>query len=514
LHTDLVETDSGTIRGVHDNGVWAFKGVPYGYDTSGEGRFLPARPPAPWSGVRDCLAYGPSCPQMTIEQMTGVPIPPEVQSMMGVLSSEPSMSEDCLVLNVWTPTRDVDDNLPVLVWLHGGGLSTGSASWPLYDFTNLVRRDRVIMIGINHRLGILGFLDLSHLGDEFADSGNVGMLDVVAALNWVRENIRAFGGDPNNVTVFGESGGGAKTTALLAMPAASGMFHKAFPMSGSMLAAQSREQAHSTTEMAIEQIASRADLKELQAVEVDRLIQAEFALQGPGVVGAGRGRRFGPVLGSSLPRHPEEAIRLGAAASIPLVSGCTTDEMMAFLIGDPEFWSITEQGLRDRVGVLLGEQTEAMIAGYRAIRPHDTPTSLLIAITTDAIMRIPHIRLSEAKLEGGGSPAWMYSFAWGHPDPTGRVRSSHGSDMPYFFDNVDKASIASGPQAGPLVTATSRALTALAYSGDPNHDELPRWPSYDLEDRLTMRFDTPPSVEQDPNGAERICWDGISLGGL
>ena len=190
LHSDLVETASGTIRGAYENGVWAFKGVPYGADTGGEGRFLPARPPVPWTGIRDCLTYGPSCPQMTIEQMTGVPMPPEVQTMMGVLTSEPSMSEDCLVLNVWTPTLDADEKLPVLVWLHGGGLSTGSASWPLYDFTNLVRRDRVVMVGINHRLGILGFLDMSQFGDEFADSGNVGMLDVVAALGWVAGNRR------------------------------------------------------------------------------------------------------------------------------------------------------------------------------------------------------------------------------------------------------------------------------------------------------------------------------------
>jgi para-nitrobenzyl esterase len=514
LPQDLVETASGTIRGAYDDGVWAFKGVPYGADTARGARFLPPRPPVPWPGIRECLTYGPSCPQMTIEQMTGVAVPPEVETMMGVLTSEPSMSEDCLALNVWTPTLDGRERLPVLVWLHGGGLSTGSASWPLYDFTNLARRDRVVMIGINHRLGVLGFLDLSQFGDEYADSGNVGMLDVVAALGWVAENIGGFGGDPTNVTVFGESGGGAKTTALLAMPAASGLFHKAFPMSGSMLAAQSTEQAQSTSELTLKHLEVGADLKALQTVEIGQLIEAERALQGAGLVGTGRGRTFGPVLGASLPQHPQHAIELGIAANIPLVSGCTTDEMMAFLIGDPEFWSITEQGLRDRVKTFLGESTDPIIAGYRAIRPDDTPTSLLIAITSDATMRIPHVRLSEAKLAGGGAPTWMYSFAWGHPDPTGRVRSGHGSDMPYFFDNVDKASLAAGPHAVPLVTATSRALTAFAYSGDPNHDELPEWPSYTLEVRSTMRFDTPSLVEADPNGVERLCWDGVPLGGL
>jgi para-nitrobenzyl esterase len=254
VSTDQVETASGAIRGASDGALWAFKGVPYGADTSREGRFRPARPPRPWNGVRDCLAYGPSCPQMTVEQMTGQPIPPESEAMMGVLAVEPAMSEDCLVLNVWSPSLDPSAKLPVLVWLHGGGLSTGSASWPLYDFGNLARHRGVVVVGINHRLGILGFLDLSSLGAEFADSGNVGMLDVVAALEWIKTNITGFGGDPGNVTVFGESGGGTKTSYLLAMPAAEGLFHKAFPMSGAALSAQSPDRAASTTEFVIEHL--------------------------------------------------------------------------------------------------------------------------------------------------------------------------------------------------------------------------------------------------------------------
>jgi para-nitrobenzyl esterase len=204
LPPDVVETANGHVRGMRDDGVWAFKGVPYGDDTGGAGRFRPARPPRPWAGVRECLEYGPSCPQMTVEQMTGTPMSAEIESMMGVLATEPSVSEDCLVLNVWTPTLDAAARLPVLVWLHGGGMNTGSASWPLYDFTNLARRRRVVVVGVNHRLGILGFLDVSALGEEFADSGNVGMLDVVAALGWVSHNIAGFGGDPSNVTIFGE----------------------------------------------------------------------------------------------------------------------------------------------------------------------------------------------------------------------------------------------------------------------------------------------------------------------
>jgi para-nitrobenzyl esterase len=513
LPPDVVETANGHVRGMRDDGVWAFKGVPYGDDTGGAGRFRPARPPRPWAGVRECLEYGPSCPQMTVEQMTGTPMSAEIESMMGVLATEPSVSEDCLVLNVWTPTLDAAARLPVLVWLHGGGMNTGSASWPLYDFTNLARRRRVVVVGVNHRLGILGFLDVSALGEEFADSGNVGMLDVVAALGWVSHNIAGFGGDPSNVTIFGESGGGAKTTTLLAMPPAKGLFHKAFPMSGTMLAAQEVQMACTTAEMALENAGVGLDVKGLETVEVGRLVEAELALQGSGLLGAG-GRRFAPVLGPSLPQHPEQALHLGSTASIPMVSGCTTDEMLAFLVSDPEFGSISEEGLRERLRMRLGEQADQIIAGYRSIHPAESPTSILVAITTDATMRIPHIRLTEAKLHAGGDRVWLYLFAWGFPDDSGRRWAAHGTDMPYFFDNVDKASIAAGPHAEQLVAAMSGALVSLAYTGDPNHDELPEWPTYTPEDRLTMRFDTPSSVQHDPFGAERLLWNGVPLGAL
>jgi para-nitrobenzyl esterase len=509
----VVATASGQIRGAQNGGVWAFKGVPYGDDTGGANRFRPAQPPKPWAGVRECLTYGPSCPQMTVEQMTGTPMTVETEQMMGVLATEPSMSEDCLVLNVWTPTLEPGSKLPVLVWLHGGGMNTGSASWPLYDFTNLADHHNVVMVGINHRLGILGFLDLSSFGEEFADSGNVGMLDVAAALGWVSENIAGFGGEPDNVTVFGESGGGAKTSVLLAMPPANGLFHKAFPMSGTMLAGQRPEVARSTANMVLEQVGTGSDLKKLEAVDVRQLVEAELALQGQQILGRG-GRRFGPVLGPSLPQHPEEALRLGASASIPIVSGCTTDEMLAFLVADPEFGSITDLGLRDRVRLLLGEYTDLILDGYRSLRPSDDPTALLVGILTDATMRIPHVRFTEARVHAGAAPAWMYLFAWGFADASGRTWSAHGTDMPYFFDNVDKAAIAQGDHAPELAASMCGALVSLAYTGDPNHDGLPKWPTYTLQDRPTMIFDTPCSVEADPFGDERILWQDVPLGNL
>jgi para-nitrobenzyl esterase len=505
----VIETVNGGARGSQQGGIWAFKGIPYGADTSGEGRFRPPRKPAPWIGVRDCLSYGPSCPQST----TGLPMSSETETRMGVLAYERETGEDCLVLNVWTPAPEPTAKLPVLVWLHGGGWSIGSASSPLYDFSNLSRHGNVVTVGINHRIGIFGFLDVSHLREEYADSGNAGMLDVVAALTWVREQISAFGGDPDNVTVFGESGGGAKISTLLGMPEGRGLFHKACVMSGVMLNAQTPERAHQKTQAVLKHLGLEAEPTKLQSIAVDQLNEAAAAMQGVRDHLQG-GDIFSPVLGPSLPDHPHQLIRSGNADNVTVVVGCTHDEMLAFLYALPDLWTLGIGDVRDRLQSLLGANVDRVISSYQEVEAGQSPTSLLVAIATDAKFRIPHIRMAEAKLEGGGRPVYMYSFDWGRPDPSGAVRAGHGSDMPYFFDNVEKASIASGPQGEPLTKAMSGALVALARTGDPNHEDLPDWPTYSVEQRTTMCFDVPPSIEQDPRGFERVAWDGIPLDGI
>jgi para-nitrobenzyl esterase len=506
---NAIDTANGDVRGAQHGGIWSFKGIPYGADTSGAWRFRHPRKPKPWIGVRDCLTYGPSCPQST----SGLPMSSETESRMGVLAHERVTGENCLVLNVWTPAPEPTAKLPVLVWLHGGGWSIGSASSPLYDFSNLSRHGNVVTVGINHRIGIFGFLDVSHLGEEFADSGNAGMLDVVAALTWVREQISAFGGDPDNVTVFGESGGGAKISTLLGMPESRGLFHKACVMSGVMLNAQTPERAQQKAQATLEHLGLPAEPKRLQSIGVDQLNEAAAAMQGVRDHLRG-GDIFSPVLGPSLPNHPQQSIRSGNAADVTVVVGCTHDEMLAFLYALPDLWTLGIDEARTRLRSLLGEDVDRVIASYQEVEADQSPTSLLVAIATDAKFRIPHIRMAEAKLEGGGRPAYMYSFDWGRPDPSGTIRAGHGSDMPYFFDNVEKASMAAGPQGEPLTKAMSGALVALAKSGDPNHADLPDWPAYTVEHRSTMCFDVPSSIERDPRGAERASWEGISLDGI
>jgi para-nitrobenzyl esterase len=506
------ETTAGRVGGRVDRGVHAFLGVPYGGPTGGDGRFRPPSPAVSWRGVRQCLDYGPSCPQMTTEQFTGMPVPAEAEPLTGFRAVESVTGEDCLVLNVWTPSLDPSAGLPVLVWLHGGGWSIGSASWPMYEFDNLARNHDVVMVGLNHRVGSLGFLDLSSLDPDFAGSGLVGMLDIVAAFEWVRDNIAGFGGDPGNVTVFGQSGGGAKVTTLLAMPAARGLFHQAVSMSGSTPRAQTADAAEADARTFLSHLGVGADLRSLRQVDVKRFPEAERALRNRASL-LEHGPGFFPVLGPGLPQHPLDAVRGGSAADVATVFGCTSDEMMAFMAFDPDLWTLDDAEVRRRLGRLTAD-ADTLFDAYRTIRPGESATSLYIALFSDALMRVPMIRFTEAAAEAAGRPPYQYVFTWGSPDPEGRIRSLHGLDMPYFFDNVDKAPLADGPHAAPLTLAACGSLVALARHGTPGHEALPAWPSYTTETRATMQLDLEPALAFDVCGEERRAWEGMEVPGL
>ena len=323
------------------------------------------------------------------------------------------------MLNVWTPGAGDGAARPVLVWLHGGGMSVGSASWPLYDFTNLARNNDVVVVGINHRLGVLGFLDVSHLGDEFADSGNVGMLDIVAALEWVRDNIAQFGGDPANVTIFGESGGGSKVTCLLGMPSAQGLFRSAFAMSGAMLDARTPEAARETSDLMLERLGVGTDVEALRKLDVEAYVQASLDVSG------WRRRPRTASAPPSVPAFratPSDAVRAGSAADVNVVLGCTTHEMVAFM-GSPELWTADEESVRQMLNGMVGDDGSRVFERYLAARPDDSPASLFLLIASDSFMRIPHIRYAEALLDGGATNPRLYLFDFRRPSPDGVERA-------------------------------------------------------------------------------------------
>ncbi len=486
----IANTSSGRVRGRSEQGINVFKGIPYAAPPVGELRFRPPEAPEPWTGVRDALGYGPSCPQPAARPEGWAP--------------EPSLSEDCLYVNVWTPGVGDGAGRPVMVWLHGGGYSIGSGSWPVYDGTALARRGDVVVVTVNHRLGIFGYLHLAEfIGDDFASSSNAGMLDLVAALEWVRDNIAELGGDPANVTLFGESGGGAKVSTLHVMPRARGLFHRAIVQSGPGLrvktAAQAAEQAEKTLgELGIE----RGNIRALQSMPADRLLEAHLKL--------GRGAVFGfsPVLHPvELPDHPGDALRKGTAADVPLIVGCNRDEATLFLAMYGGQSNGDGASIERRLSP-MGADISRVIEGYRKTRPEASDQELLVAIESDRMMRIPSIRMAERKLAGTNTPVYMYVFRWA----AGPLGSAHGYEIPFVFDNARPPVMPESVSRGDLAARMSEAWIAFARSGSPNHAAIPAWPAYTMEERKTMIFDRDVSlVEADPCGEERAIWETTDI---
>ena len=508
----IVETASGRVCGTISNGVHVFKGIPYGASTEGANRFMPPRKPDPWTGVREATDYAGRSPQAAAGAQR-----PELATVWGPVDTLP-VGEDCLTLHVWTPALDTAKR-PVMVWLHGGAFSYGSANSPRYDSTNLARRNDVVVVAVNHRLNIFGHLDLSAVGGErFAQSGNAGLLDLVAALEWVREHAARFGGDPGNVTIFGQSGGGGKVSALLAMPCAKGLFHKAIVQSGASVRFAEPDRTTRLADAVLKHLGLGANqLDALQALPLARLQEAvdsaQKTLPKPRLPLLDR-YNFGPVIdGSLLPAHPFDPAAPSVSDEVPVLIGGTKDESAIFLAPDDAVWNrtITEDELRKRIAAVAGDATDALLAYYKQRDPGASPSDRLITILTASNFGVRSTMLAERKVARGKAPVWMYSFDWESPAYDGRLKSPHSMDVPFVFDTLHVIGEAHRkPRAQPLADRVSKAWASFARTGDPGHSTLPAWPAYDPTRRATMTFDDVCRVVDDLDGEVRPLWEKVA----
>jgi para-nitrobenzyl esterase len=504
----VVETKLGKLRGATANGAHSFKGVHYGAATGGSMRFLRAVPPKAWTGVLDALEIGSPAPQDTL----GANSTSEIRKAMGDLIGPGTMSEDCLVLNVWTPSVRGGSKKPVMVWLHGGGYTSGSAGVPVYDGTNLAAKHDVVMVGINHRLNVFGYLYLGGIaGDKYADSGNAGMLDIVLALEWVRDNIAHFGGDPGNVTIFGESGGGGKVSTLMAMPPAKGLFHKAIVESGSTLRVSSREDADAAARKFLAQIKVTPDrVGDLEKIPMEQMLAALHSSTGPNAI------RLGPVVdGRSVPRNPFDPDAPEITANVPMLIGTNGTESTLLLgIADDSLFSLNAADLRTRLKAYLrladDSKLDSLIGAYRNARPGATPSDIYFAVTTDRMMRMNAITQAERKA-AQGTPAYMYEFAWQTPVLGGKLKSPHAIELAFVFDTIETATgmIGMGSDLQPLADKVSGAWAAFARNGNPSHPGIPKWPAYDTTSRATMVFNDECKVVDDPGKDERLAMTAL-----
>lgn len=505
----VVETNSGKVAGYVRKGIFTFKGIPYGDTTEGAHRFMAPAKPKPWTGVRSSRQFGHVAPQGPRAGWAN-----DEDAFM-FSWDDGVQGEDCLRVNLWTPGLD-GKKRPVMVWLHGGGFTAGSGQELLsYDGENLARRGDVVVVTLNHRLNVLGHLNLAGYGDKYANSANVGMLDIVAALEWVRDNIAAFGGDPGTVTIFGQSGGGGKVSALMGMPGAKGLFHRGIVESGSMLKMGTQERSRKLADLIVAELGLNKDtIDKIQAMPYAQLLEASTTVMrknNPRPAGGVPNFRhmaqllgFAPVLQENvLPEHPFDPKASEISADVPMIVGTTLNEFVT-AINHPEYEAMTETEVAQKVESLFPGQSGSIIAAFRERTPNAKPFDLWSHIGASTV-RENAIKQCTAKAALGKAPAYLYWFWWQTPILDGRPRAFHCSEIAFAFDNTDRCEnmTGGGEDARALAAKVSEAWIHFARTGDPSHPGIPKWTPFSPEKAPTMIFDNKTELVNHPDGGEQ-----------